>query len=148
MDTSWWWLALAAVVLLALVAALVDGWGRGHRPSARGRRSRTGPRAGGPRPAEIWWAGVPFEDRPGSKDRPCLVLTVHGDRVTVAKITTRSGDGRPGVVPLPPGSVGDARGRASYLETDELRDVPLEDFRRRAGVLDPALWERVRHLAE
>ncbi|MFD9466871.1 type II toxin-antitoxin system PemK/MazF family toxin, partial [Streptomyces sp. NPDC060027] len=26
MDTSWW-LALAAVVLLALVATLVDGWG-------------------------------------------------------------------------------------------------------------------------
>ncbi|MYX44307.1 type II toxin-antitoxin system PemK/MazF family toxin, partial [Streptomyces sp. SID89] len=32
MDTSWW-LALAAVVLLALVATLVDGWGRGRRPA-------------------------------------------------------------------------------------------------------------------
>ncbi|WP_437029453.1 type II toxin-antitoxin system PemK/MazF family toxin [Streptomyces sp. enrichment culture] len=146
MDTSWWWLALAAVVLLALVAALVDGWGRGHRPPARGRRSRT--RAGGPRPAEIWWAGVPFEDRPGSKDRPCLVLAVRRDRVTVAKITTRSGGGRPGVIPLPPGSVGDAQGRTSYLETDELRDVPLREFRRRAGVIDPALWDQVRHLAQ
>ncbi|NEC77922.1 type II toxin-antitoxin system PemK/MazF family toxin, partial [Streptomyces sp. SID7958] len=39
MDTSWW-LALAAVVLLALVAALVDGWGRGHRPAGRGTALR------------------------------------------------------------------------------------------------------------
>ncbi|MGW0417273.1 type II toxin-antitoxin system PemK/MazF family toxin, partial [Streptomyces collinus] len=43
MDTSWW-LALAAVVLLALVATLVDGWGRGRRP---GRRRPPG-RPGGP----------------------------------------------------------------------------------------------------
>ncbi|CAM5268905.1 hypothetical protein ACPCIX_13330 [Streptomyces pseudogriseolus] len=38
MNTAWW-LALAAVVLLALVTALVDGWGRGHRPR-RDRRAR------------------------------------------------------------------------------------------------------------
>ncbi|NEC80309.1 type II toxin-antitoxin system PemK/MazF family toxin, partial [Streptomyces sp. SID7958] len=63
----------------------------------------------------MWWAGVPFEDRPGNKDRPCLVLAVRGERVTVAKITTKSGGGRAGVIPLPPGSVGDARGRASFL---------------------------------
>ncbi|MFJ4695118.1 type II toxin-antitoxin system PemK/MazF family toxin [Streptomyces sp. NPDC088766] len=151
MDTSWW-LALVAVVLLALVAALVDGWGRGRRPA--GRRSRPpgrpererGRGAGRPRPAEIWWANVPFEDGPGAKDRPCLVLTVRGNRVTVAKITSRYHDERAGVIPLPPGSVGDARGRASYLETDELRQVPLGDFRRRVGVVDPALWDQVRHL--
>ncbi|MFC5661102.1 type II toxin-antitoxin system PemK/MazF family toxin, partial [Streptomyces nogalater] len=34
MDTSWW-LALAAVVLLALVATLVDGWGRARRPAGQ-----------------------------------------------------------------------------------------------------------------
>ncbi|MFF9483319.1 hypothetical protein [Streptomyces sp. NPDC014676] len=34
MDTAWW-LALVAVVLLALVTALVDGWGRGHRSRRR-----------------------------------------------------------------------------------------------------------------
>ncbi|MBK3569699.1 type II toxin-antitoxin system PemK/MazF family toxin, partial [Streptomyces sp. MBT62] len=32
-----WWLALAAVMLLALVATLVDGWGRGRRPARRVR---------------------------------------------------------------------------------------------------------------
>ncbi|WP_069769594.1 type II toxin-antitoxin system PemK/MazF family toxin [Streptomyces sp. LUP30] len=167
MHTSWW-LALAAVVLLALVAALVDGWGRGRRPRRPGTRPpgrRTGRPTGRstdrptgrpargrgapgrPRPAEIWWADVPFEDGPGAKDRPCLVLVVRGDRVTVVKITSKYHDERPGVIPLPPGAVGDARGRPSYLETDELRQVRLSDFRRRVGMVDRALWDQVRHLA-
>ncbi|MFF5841966.1 type II toxin-antitoxin system PemK/MazF family toxin [Streptomyces massasporeus] len=148
MDTSWW-LALAAVVLLALIATLVDGWGRGRRPSAR--RVRTAAPAatleGRPQPAEIWWADVPYEDEARTKDRPCLVLAVRGERATVAKITTRFRDERTGVIPLPPGSVGDAQGRASFLETDELREVPVWGFRRRVGVVDPALWDQVRYLA-
>lgn len=143
MDTSWW-LALAAVVLLALIAALVDGWGRGSR-----RRRLRAPSAGvpgGPRPGEIWWALVPYEDGPGSKDRPCLVLSLRGDTARVAKITSRHHEERPGVIALPPGAVADARQRRSFLETDELRSVPVGDFRRRAGVVDSALWRRVRHL--
>ncbi|MFF4019211.1 type II toxin-antitoxin system PemK/MazF family toxin [Streptomyces sp. NPDC001843] len=151
MDRSWW-LALAAVVLLALVATLVDGWGRGHRPPRRrtrppGRPGELRGRAPRPHPGDIWWAVVPYEDGPGGKDRPCLVLAVRGDRVTVAKITSRYREERAEVIPLPPGSVGDARGRPSFLETDELRQVPVGDFRRRVGVVDPALWDRVRHLA-
>ncbi|NUL06265.1 type II toxin-antitoxin system PemK/MazF family toxin, partial [Streptomyces lunaelactis] len=100
-----------------------------------------------PRPGEIWWAEVPYEDGPGSKDRPCLVLTVRGGTVQVAKITSKYNDERPGVISLPPGTVGDARGRPSFLETDELRDVGLWEFRRRVGVLDPTVWDQVRHLA-
>jgi mRNA-degrading endonuclease toxin of MazEF toxin-antitoxin module len=148
MDTSWW-LALAAVVLLALVATLIDGWGRGgRRPGGRTRPpGRPRGRARGPRPAEIWWANVPFEDGPGAKDRPCLVLSVQGGRAKVAKITTKYHDERAGVIPLPPGAVGDAHGRPSFLETDELRRVPLREFRRRVGVVDPALWDQLRHLA-
>ncbi|KOV59161.1 type II toxin-antitoxin system PemK/MazF family toxin [Streptomyces sp. MMG1121] len=151
MDTSWW-LALAAVVLLALVATLVDGWGRGRRPGGRRLRPRghTGTRARAERPApgDIWWADVPYEDRAEAvKDRPCLVLAVRGNRATVAKITSKYHDERSGVIPLPPGAVGDARGRPSFLETDELREVPVDDFRRRVGVVDPVLWDQVRHLA-
>ncbi|WDO08134.1 type II toxin-antitoxin system PemK/MazF family toxin [Streptomyces murinus] len=156
MDTSWW-LALAAVVLLALVATVVDGWGRGRRPAGRrlrppgraGTRQRHAatPRGGRPAPGDIWWANVPYEDRAEMKDRPCLVLAVRGDRATVAKITTKYHDERAGVIPLPPGAVGDARGRPSFLQTDELREVPVGDFRRRVGVVDPVLWDQVRHLA-
>ncbi|MEU9096358.1 type II toxin-antitoxin system PemK/MazF family toxin [Streptomyces sp. NPDC048361] len=180
MDTSWW-LALGAVVALALVATLVDGRGRSRRRPGRSRRGaggRTRPpgrpagagRAAGrspkaarapkalrtsgapkelkaPRAAEIWWAEVPYEDVPGAKDRPCLVLRVRGDAVTVAKITSKYHDERAGVIPLPPGTVSDAQGRPSFLETDELREVGVWAFRRRVGVVDPALWDQVRHLA-
>ncbi|HLL36351.1 MAG TPA: type II toxin-antitoxin system PemK/MazF family toxin [Streptomyces sp.] len=130
MDTSWW-PALVAVVLLALVAVLVDGWGR-RRPRGHRSRGRGGAR---PQPAEIWWA-----------DGPCLVLSVRGRRARVAKITSKYRDERAGVVPLPPGAVGDTQGRASFLETDELCEVPVGDFRRRVGVVDPVLWDQVRHL--
>ncbi|MER6088555.1 type II toxin-antitoxin system PemK/MazF family toxin [Streptomyces bluensis] len=160
MDTSWW-LALVAVVLLALVATLVDGWGRrghgGRRPSDRSHspsRSQSPPQQplsqpqSRPGPAEVWWVRVPQGDGPaGAGDRPCLVLAVRGERVVVVKITTRYRDGeRAGVIPLPPGVVGDARGRAGFLETGELREVPVGDFRRRAGVVDPLVWEQVRDL--
>ncbi|MGW4730397.1 type II toxin-antitoxin system PemK/MazF family toxin [Streptomyces shenzhenensis] len=151
MDTSWW-LALAAVVLLALVATLVDGWGRSRRPVRRrrrppGRDEHPRARAQRPRPGDIWWANVPYAGGSGVADRPCLVLAVHGRRATVAKITSKYHDERAGVIPLPPGSVGDAHGRPSFLETDELRQVPVWDFRRRVGVVDPVLWDQVRHLA-
>ncbi|MEV4946091.1 type II toxin-antitoxin system PemK/MazF family toxin [Streptomyces sp. NPDC053755] len=172
MDTSWW-PALVAVVVLALVVALVDGLGRSRsRPRGRDRgpaspsrrppgrpsgprrspakRPGTAPaKAPGrvPRAGEIWWADVPYEDGPGSKDRPCLVLSLRGDQALVVKITSKYHDERPGVIALPPGAVGDAHGRPSFLETDELREVPVREFRRRVGTADPVVWDRVRHLA-
>ncbi|MFJ2263294.1 type II toxin-antitoxin system PemK/MazF family toxin [Streptomyces sp. NPDC087844] len=145
-----WWLALVAVVLLAAVATFVDGWGRGRKPSTRRPPGRADGvrRSARPQPAEIWWANVPFEDGPGAKDRPCLVLSVRGRKAVVAKITTKyHDDGRDGVIALPAGSVGDARGRASFLETGELRGVPVREFRRRVGAVDARVWDQVRHLA-
>ncbi|MFF0474116.1 type II toxin-antitoxin system PemK/MazF family toxin [Streptomyces sp. NPDC004284] len=156
MDTSWW-PALVAVVVIALAVALADGRKRSRRrPAGRTRppaRPTRGPAPRGrvperlPRAGEIWWADVPFEDGPGSKDRPCLVLVVRGDSAVVVKITSKYHDERPGVIALPPGSVGDAQGRPSFLETDELRDVPVWEFRRRVGMADPVVWDQVRHLA-
>ncbi|MFJ7065396.1 type II toxin-antitoxin system PemK/MazF family toxin [Streptomyces sp. NPDC101115] len=156
MDTSWW-PALVAVVVIALVVALADGRRRSdRRPAGRTRPPARPPRPAAPRgkaperlprPGEIWWADVPFEDGPGSKDRPCLVLALRGDCALVAKITSKYHDERPGVIALPPGSVGDAQGRPSFLETDELRDVPVWEFRRKVGMADPVVWDQVRHLA-
>jgi mRNA-degrading endonuclease toxin of MazEF toxin-antitoxin module len=151
MNTGWW-LAVLAVVLLAFIATLVDGRGRSPRPGGRSRppgRPESPRRAakGKPRAGEIWWADVPFEDGTGSKDRPCLVLSVRNRTALVAKITTKYHDERPGVIVLPAGVVGDTQGRQSFLETDELREVRLREFRRRAGEADPGLWDQVRHLA-
>ncbi|GGT91125.1 type II toxin-antitoxin system PemK/MazF family toxin [Streptomyces lateritius] len=160
MDTSWW-PAVLAVVVLALVVALADSRQRSRRrprdrtrppgrPAAPGRTpTRTPGRAPArlPRSGEIWWADVPYEDGPGSKDRPCLVLSLRGDHALVAKITSKYHDERPGVIALPPGSVGDAHGRPSFLETDELREVPVGEFRRRVGTADPVVWDQVRHLS-
>ncbi|MCI3222822.1 type II toxin-antitoxin system PemK/MazF family toxin [Streptomyces sp. NP-1717] len=111
--------------------------------------AETGGRTGGrePRPGEIWWAMVPYEDGPGAKDRPCLVLSVRGRTVLVAKITSKFHEERPGVIPLPPKAVGDLDGRQSFLETDELRSVDTKAFRRCVGQADPGLWRQVRHLA-
>ncbi|MFF5935512.1 type II toxin-antitoxin system PemK/MazF family toxin [Streptomyces sp. NPDC012508] len=130
------------------------------RPSAPWKAPARLPRAG-----EIWWAEVPYEDGPKSagaarsasgravvgdersKDRPCLVLSLRGDHALVAKITSKYHDERPAVIALPPGAVGDAQGRPSFLETDELREVPVWEFRRRVGTADPVVWDQVRHLA-
>ncbi|MEV7185352.1 type II toxin-antitoxin system PemK/MazF family toxin [Kitasatospora sp. NPDC093102] len=147
MTATWLVLSLLGVALLAAAAAALV---RRTRPAPRpagptGPRPRTG---AGPEPQEIWWAQVPFEDGPGSKDRPCLVLRVHGRTVTVAKITSKHHAERPGVLPLPPGSVGDRQGRASWLETDELREVPLSAFRRRAGAVDRQVWDLTRKVLE
>ena len=116
---------------------------RGSRPPAEPtRRVRRAP-SRLPEPREIWWAAVPFEDRPGAKDRPCLVLRRSAGTATVLKITSRHHTERPGVLPLPPGTVGDRAHKASWLETDETREVALEDFRRRVGAVDASLWTRV-----
>ncbi|MBB4925505.1 type II toxin-antitoxin system PemK/MazF family toxin [Kitasatospora kifunensis] len=157
-------IVLAALALLIGLAALAgrrrnDGTGRGQgprpsrphttppprRPEQPGRRSGERPDGSGrvPAPREIWWAEVPFEDGSGSKDRPCLVLRVTGRTATVAKITSKHHAELPDVLALPAGTVADRQGRASWLELDELREVPLTHFRRRVGPVDAQLWARV-----
>lgn len=146
MTGIWVVLAVAGVAVLALAVSALLRRARGasapapSRPAPRPRERAS--RGQAPAPQEIWWAQVPFEDGPGTKDRPCLVLRVNGRTATVAKITSKHHADRPGVLPLPPGSVGDRQGRTSWLETDELREVALADFRRRAGVVDRQIWAR------
>ncbi|SCE24055.1 hypothetical protein GA0115249_11621, partial [Streptomyces sp. PpalLS-921] len=45
------------------------------------------------------------------------------------------------------GRWGMPEGRRSFLETDELRDVAVSAFRRKAGDVEPGVWNRVRGLA-
>ncbi|MEV4613987.1 type II toxin-antitoxin system PemK/MazF family toxin [Kitasatospora sp. NPDC049258] len=132
------------VLLVAVAVAAVWWWRRRSRPEGAPRPAPgPGLRTGRPAPREIWWAEVPFEDGPGAKDRPCLVLRVKPRTALVAKITTKHHAERPGVLRLPSGAVGDRHGRASWLETDELREVPLGAFRRRVGPVDERTWSEV-----
>lgn len=154
MDASWW-LALAALVLIVTLTVADQLARRRQRLAERHREvphGRLGPTPPGPlpnpRPGEIWWARVPYADRHGSKDRPCVVLSATGDWIRVLKVTSRRPTApRPHVIRLPQGSVDDARGLPSYLETDELRDLPVWDFRRRCGAVSPELWKRIRQLS-
>lgn len=140
MDTSWW-PAVAAVVVVALVAlvALIAGW-RSGLP----RRARPAPAHGPgppprPRTGELWYL---------ADGRICLVLAVRqvrGQRARVAWISGKYDDRRIGVIPLPPGTLG-AQGRTTYLEADRPEEVSLWEFRRRAGMLDPAVWDEVKGL--
>ena len=114
------------------------------RPAPATGGARQAPPGRLPEPREIWWARVPFEDGAGGKDRPCLVLYRGAHTATVLKITSKHHTELPGVIPLPPGTVGDRAHRASWLETEESREVPFADFRRRVGAVDPQLWTRVR----
>ncbi|MFE6908274.1 hypothetical protein [Streptomyces erythrochromogenes] len=135
MDTSWW-LAVAAVVALALVMLIAGGrLGVPRRtPPAHG----TG-RPPHPQPGELWTL---------ADGRTCLVLgvgPVREHRARVAWITAKYDDRRAGVIPLPPGTVG-AQGRAGFLEADRPDEVSLWDFRARLGMLDPAVWDEVKGL--
>ncbi|MFI5533468.1 type II toxin-antitoxin system PemK/MazF family toxin [Kitasatospora sp. NPDC051853] len=136
---------LITLLVVAVLAAVLWALRRRATPAPAPRRTPSGPARTTGRPAaqEIWWAEVPFEDGPGAKDRPCLVLGVNRRTATVVKITSKHHAERPGVLPLPPGSVGDRQGRASWLETDELREVPVAAFRRRVGKVDGQTWSRV-----
>ncbi|MFJ5024657.1 hypothetical protein [Streptomyces goshikiensis] len=135
MDTSWW-PAVAAVVAVALVVLVA-----GRRPEAARREPAARGTGPPPRPqaGELWSV---------ADGRPCLVLavaSVRGHRARVAWITGKYDDRRAGVVPLSPGTPG-VRGRAGFLEADRPAEVSLWDFRRRLGVLDPAVWDEARGL--
>ncbi|MET9861242.1 type II toxin-antitoxin system PemK/MazF family toxin [Streptomyces smyrnaeus] len=131
MDTSWW-LALGGVVLLAFVAALVDGRGR-LGPRRRALPARSAQRGGGsplPRPGEIWRTSLPDGSEP-----LFLVLAVRTDGARLARLTRE-----PSALPVLPDD--DPAGPA-YLQPDALAEAGLARLLDRCGEVDAETWEGV-----
>lgn len=154
---SWWWPALLTVAVLGLVATFVDGVGRARARRRAPRRSGTRPATGAvpgadhapshrpPLPREIWWTR-PARGGADDAEQPCLVLRVADGTATVLPILSETRPDRPGEIPLPAGAVAGGPGRPSFLATDDVRQVPVADFRRPAGAVGDALWARLRGL--
>ncbi|SCG46579.1 type II toxin-antitoxin system PemK/MazF family toxin [Micromonospora siamensis] len=160
---------------LAIVVAVAAGWawnswrhraGRsGTGPAATrrpGRPSRGPGRQGAPprprdaepaertgetpRPGEIWWADVPYEDGTGSKVRPCLVLRADRRGADVLKITSQDKSDRDDHVRIPTRSWDASADHDSFLDVSEPIRVTAAAFADRAGTCDPTLWRQVRKL--
>ena len=121
-----------AVLVVALLAFAVLA-----RVTAGRRRAR-------PRPGEIWFAQVPFDDGTGSKDRPVLVLSVRGRSCTVAQLTSQDQGGRPDYLLVPDGVPG--LSRRSWVSVHPVR-LRLSALRRRTGEPGDALVEWFRGTA-
>ncbi|MCC2319080.1 type II toxin-antitoxin system PemK/MazF family toxin [Cellulomonas chengniuliangii] len=116
----------APFALIAIGVVLVGVLGALRR---RVRRPR-------PRPGEVWFAEVPFEDGSGSKDRPVLVLDAAGRTCTVAAFTSQDRSTRTDHVRLPAGVPGVRRASWVRSRPTTLRASAL---RRRVGEPGEAL---------
>lgn len=97
-------------------------------------------------PGEIWWADVPYEDGPGSKVRPCLVLRARWGGYDVLKITSQDQSRRRDHVRIPTKQWDRNADKDSYLDlTDPIR-IGQRALENRAGSLDPGVWRKVRKL--
>ena len=96
------------------------------------------------RPGEIWWADVPFEDGPGSKVRPCLVIKLRWNGYDVLKITSQDQSHRHDHVRIATRHWDRNATKDSYLDlSDPIRVRALDN---QAGALDKATWRKVRKL--
>jgi hypothetical protein len=122
LDDHPWVVILALLLVLALLRAL--------RPRRRTRPSRTRRPAGPTRvhPGETWFALVPFADGTGAKDRPVLVLDVHGGTCWVATLTSQDKGDRRDHVRVPDGWNG--LDKPSWIGLDP-RALDATAFRRR-----------------
>ncbi|MEV4458352.1 type II toxin-antitoxin system PemK/MazF family toxin, partial [Microbispora sp. NPDC049633] len=129
----------------------------GHASGTGGGRRATGGDAGGrggaatqagPRPGEIWWADVPYEDGPGHKVRPCVVLRTHRGGAEVLKITSQDRSDRDDHVEIPTRTWDPDADHNSFLDLTGPVRVPVADFQDRAGTLDARVWRQVCRLHE
>ncbi|MEI3866629.1 type II toxin-antitoxin system PemK/MazF family toxin [Microbacterium sp. CCNWLW134] len=86
---------------------------------------------------EIVWTWVPYAENDGrGKDRPVLVIgRASADRVYAVRLTSQAHDGDHDYLPLGTGEW-DSRGRASWVDIDQLYTVHDRGMRREAAALD------------
>jgi hypothetical protein len=138
------WLGLLALAVLVL------GWllWRRRRPARPALRAEPPDESwlSRPRPGEIWWADVPYEDGTGHKIRPCLVLRTHADRVEVLKITSQDQSRRRDHVEIPTRSWDPKATHNSFLDLTDPFGIRDQALQRRAGTIDSTTWRGVRRL--
>ncbi|GIH60728.1 type II toxin-antitoxin system PemK/MazF family toxin [Microbispora siamensis] len=122
----------------------------GGRPATGGEAGVRGGAAtqAGPRPGEIWWADVPYEDGPGHKVRPCVVLRTYRGGAEVLKITSQDRSDRADHVEIPTRTWDPDADHNSFLDLTGPVRVPVADFQDRAGTLDARVWRQVCRLHE
>ena len=113
---------------------------RGHRPRSFGRPDYFPARL--PKPGEMWWADVPFEDVSGSKERPVLVFGVLDDHMEVLKSTSQDRLDRSDHIALPVAGW-DPRARHDSCLDLKLRRLPLRQLRWYMGPVPPPVWQQV-----
>lgn len=121
-------------LLSGLLSAAVVGLLSAYRIAERWWRVPIG-RVPTPAAGEVWWAAVPFEEKRGSKDRPCLVLSRSRRHAEVLMFTSQDHTARGGYVAVPANMWHD--GHRSFLKTDRVIPVRCEKFRRRESERAP-----------
>ena len=95
---------------------------------------------------QVRWAYVPFEDRPGGKKRPVLILEVLADRAIVLEGRSKWKDGLTLLLALDSGHADALRiqlWRATYFYAENLREIRSDDIERCVGTLSKGETERV-----
>ena len=95
---------------------------------------------GGPQPGEYWMALVPFAERPGAKDRPCLVIKRGSRSCSVLYITSQDKMGDPYYLRINNSDwKGQVRRKTSWIRVSERNGsdpaivVDRMSFRRKLG---------------
>jgi mRNA-degrading endonuclease toxin of MazEF toxin-antitoxin module len=120
--------------LSGILSAAVVGLLSAYRIAERWWRVPIG-RVPTPASGEVWWAAVPFEEKRGSKDRPCLVLSKSRRHAQVLMFTSQDKTGRRGYVAVPATMWRDEH--RSFLKTDRVISMRCEKFRRRESERAP-----------
>jgi hypothetical protein len=86
---------------------------------------------------------VPYRDGEGEKRRPALVLAGDGRSYTILKITSQDKSHRRDHLEIPTRTWDRRATYNSFLDLSAPFQVNRLDFANRAGVVDPATWQRV-----